>query len=903
MMRMPFVRPHLWMTCLVFTATLCASPAVPAEGESGAVPQLLDRELFFGNPEIVGADLSPDGRYVAFLKPWNETRNVWVKRTDEPFEKAHLVTAEAKRPIPGFVWTRDSRYILFVQDKDGDENYNVYAVDPVQAPAPGQAAPPARDLTGVKGARTLIYDLPKAQPDTIYIGLNDRDAAWHDLYKVKISTGEKTLVRQNTERISGWVFDLAGKLRLAGRVADNGDTEILRVDDQGFKKIYSCTVFESCGIVRFHKAGRRVYLETNHGDDIDLTRLILLDPDTGEEELVESDPEKRVDFGHAAFSQATEELVATFYEDDRPRAYYRDKEIEADQRWLEAKLPGKVVSVSSATANDRLWLVTARSDTEPGETYLFDRDGKNLTFQYRIRERLPREALAEMKPLRYRSTDDLEIPAFLTLPKGVAPKALPLIVLPHGGPWARDAWGYDGWAQFLANRGYAVLQPNFRGSTGYGKAFLNAGNGEWGRKMQDDLTLGAQALVAQGVADPKRVGIMGASYGGYATLAGVAFTPDVYSAAVSIVGPSNLKTLLDSIPPYWEAMRTILYRRMADPGTAAGEALLERESPLTAADKIRTPLLIAQGANDPRVKKAESDQIVVALRDRGFPVEYLVAPDEGHGFARPVNNMALFAAAERFLAKFLHGRFQESATPEVAERLKEITVDPRTVVLTPKADLGNVTAPTPAVDLMPGESRHAGQIEAGGQSMPVSVSRKIEDAGATWVIIDSVQMPMGDALDTTVVQKGSLQLVKRTVKQGPAEIELEVSGGRLTGTMSMGGPAQPLAVDLGGPLFADGAGATEALAALPLAADYTAVFRNFDVMKQKVALKKVAVTAQEDVMVAAGQFATWKLEVASAEGDPGTVTVWVDRDSRRVVKSVASLPEMGGAIVTTELQP
>ena len=256
-----------------------------------------------------------------------------------------------------------------------------------------------------------------------------------------------------------------------------------------------------------------------------------------------------------------------------------------------------------------------------------------------------------MKPIRYKSSDGLEIPAYLTLPKGPAPKNLPLLVIPHGGPWARDTFGYNPLAQFFANRGYAVLQPNFRGSTGYGKKFLNAGNNEWGGKMQDDITWGVKHLVAQGIADPKRVAILGGSYGGYATLAGVAFTPDLYAAAVSIVGPSNLLTLLESIPPYWEAGRKMFHMRMGDPTTPEGKKQLERQSPLNSAAKIKTPLLVVQGANDPRVKKAESDQIVIALRDRKFPVEYIVAPDEGHGFARPVNNMAMYAAIEKFLCE------------------------------------------------------------------------------------------------------------------------------------------------------------------------------------------------------------------------------------------------------------
>ena len=884
------------LACLALALGLVAGAA------AAAPPPVLDRELFFGNPEISGAQISPDGQYVAFMKPWSDTRNIWVKKTGEPFEAARRVTAETKRPIPGFFFTRDSRLILYVKDNDGDENFNVWAVDPAAAKAEGKEVPPSRNLTDAKGARALIYDVPKKSPDTIYVGLNDRDAAWHDVYKVSIATGKRELVRKNTDRIAGWVFDLEGQLRLATRTTDRGDTEILKVLPEGFKTVYTCTVFETCGPERFHKDGKRVYMQTNKGD-VDLIHLVLFDPETGKEELVESDPMKRVDFGGTVFAESTDELVATRYEDERMRVHFRDKAWEADYRLLQSKFPGKDVEPGSSTADDQVWLVTAASDTDPGERYLFDRRTKNLALQYKVRERIPREHMAEMKAVRYSSSDGLEIPAFLTVPKGVPAKNLPAVLLPHGGPWGRDGWGFDNLAQFLANRGYVVLQPNFRASTGYGKKFLNAGNNQWGDKMQDDVTWGAKYLVAQGIADPKRIGIMGGSYGGYATLAGVAFTPDLYAAAVSIVGPSNLITLLDSIPPYWESFRIIFHERMGNPKTPEGKAQLVRQSPLNSAQKIKTPLLVAQGANDPRVKKAESEQIVIALRDRGFPVEYILAPDEGHGFARPVNSMALWAASEAFLAKHLGGRFQEGATPEVATRLKEITVDPKTVVLSKAVDAAAVGVPKVVASLVPGRASYQGRIEAGGQTIPMSITQTTEDGGSTWIVTGTAKMPMGDASDVTTLDKATLALRKRSIKQGPAAIELAFEGDKATGTMAMGGDPKPVSVDLGGELFADGAGAHEAIGALPLADGYSATFRNFDVRQQKVQLKQAKVAGSEDVTVPAGTFKAWKVEIASAEGEPGTTTVWVAKDSRKVVRTVATLPQMGGAVVTTELQP
>lgn len=896
----------LVIPALAGAQTPASAPARPVPAAKATAPQslppVLDRELFFGNPEIAGAQLSPDGKWTAFQKPWKETRNVWVKKTGEPYDKARLVTAEPKRPIAGFFWSRDSKYILFVKDNDGDENFNVWAVDPAAKTEAGKDAPTARNLTDAKGVRAQIYDVPKNDPDVVFVGLNDRDAAWHDLYKVKISTGERTLLRKNTERIAGWVFDLAGQLRLAVRVTDNGDTEVLRIDPETFTKVYGCSVLESCGPTRFHKDGKRVYMESNKGAP-DLAGLLLFDPATGKEEAVETDPKGRVDFGSATFAEATDELVATSYEDEKTRIYFRDKAWEADYRLLQKKLPNREIIPASSTADDRLWMVTAYSDVDPGTRYLFDRKTKKLTVEYVSRERIPRQHMAAMKPISYPSSDGLVIPAYLTVPKGIPAKNLPLVVFPHGGPWARDSWGFNNYAQFLANRGYAVLAPNFRSSTGYGKKFLNAGNNQWGDLMQDDLTWGVKHLVKEGIVDPKKVAIMGGSYGGYATLAGVAFTPDVYAAGVSIVGPSNLLTLLETIPPYWEAGRIIFHTRMGNPNTPEGKKQLERQSPLNSAQKIKTPLLVVQGANDPRVKKAESEQIVIALRDRGFPVEYICAPDEGHGFARPVNNMAMMSAAEAFLGKHLGGRVQEGGTPETVARLKEITVDPKTVVLAKKVDTASVGAPKPVADLTAGTFVYAGTISAGGQTMQISSTRVVKEDGNTWVVTDTAKMPMGEAVDATTVEKGTLVPVKRSIKQGPVSIELAFAGGKATGTMAMGAEPKPLSVDLGGPLFADGNAAHGSLACLPLADGFQVTFRNFDFQKQKASLKQAKVTGAEEVKVAAGTFQAWKVEITSAEGEPGATTLWVDKASRKVVKTSTALPQGGGMVVTAELQP
>ncbi len=876
-------------------------PAQPNKANLQGLPPLIDRELLFGNPEIAGAQLSPDGKYLAFLKPYKDTRNVWLKKVEEPFSAARLLTAETKRPVGGFLWSRDAKYVIFIKDNAGDENFNAYAVDPAASNAPGSEAPEARDLTGVKGAVVQLYSAPKHDPDTLYIGLNDRDKAWFDLYKLKISTGERTLIRKNTDKVAGWFFDLSGQLRLAMRTADNGDQEFLRVDPNAFTKVYSCGVFESCAPLRFHKDGKRVYVQTNKGDGTDLVGLVLFDPATGKVEPVESDPLKRVDLLTAVFSEVTDELTMTAYMEDHQRRYFRDKTLEADTKWLTGKLGGKDFIVTSGSADERFALVTATGDTEPGETYLFDRKMRQLTFQYKIRETLPRDSLASTKTVTYKSSDGLAISAYLTLPKGVPGKGLPTVIYPHGGPWARDMWGYNPIAQFFANRGYAVLMPNFRGSTGYGKKFLNAGNGEWGRKMQDDITWGVKYLVAEGIADPKRIGIMGASYGGYATLAGVAFTPDVYRAAVDYVGPSNLITLLEATPPYWEAERKILFARMADMTTPEGQAWLKERSPLNAADKIKTPLMVAQGANDPRVNRREAEQIVIALRDRGFPVEYILAPDEGHGFARPVNNMAMLMAAEKFFAKHLDGRYQEGGTPEVVARLAEITVDPKTVVVTKRVEAAN-GGPKPMAELQPGVYKYQLKLAVGGQQLSLNLTTTIKEENGAWTATDVMETPAGPATDTAKLDKGTLTVRQRSMQQGPANIKIDYEGGKAKGSINMAGKETPIMVDLGGPVFGDGPGGPQAMASLPLAEGYTTTFRQLDVQKQKAKTMQLKVTGSEQVTVPAGTFDTFRVEISTDDG-PDKMTLWVAKDTRKPVKSSTVVAQMGGAILTDELLP
>ncbi len=674
------------------------------------LPPLLDRELFFGDPEIIGAQLSPDGRFLAFQKPLDGVMNVWVKGIDEPMEAARPVTADTERPIHIYFWSADGRYILYAQDQGGNENFQLYAVEP-------ESLSETRNLTPIDGISAQIYGVPKQTPNEIIIGLNDRDPRFHDVYRLDLTTGERTLIIQNDDNVAGWMADSQGEVRVAYRQTPEGANETLVVNDGAMTPVYICAIEETCYPVHFHPDGQQVYLATNR--DQDLIQLELLDLTTGQSQLVEADPENQVDFGEAVFSEATDELIATAYVGDRVRIYPQDDDFAADFAFLQQQFPDDELSLASLTQDDQLALIGVQSDVNPGAMYLFDRNAQTLEKLYDYRPEIASDSLATMQPVRYTARDGLEIPAYLTLPPGVASEDLPVIIFPHGGPWARDVWGYNPFAQFLANRGYAVFQPNFRGSTGYGKDFLNAGNYEWGTgAMQHDITDGVQYLIDEGIADPERVGIFGASYGGYATLAGLAFTPERYAAGASFVGPSNLITLLDSIPAYWAPIRATFTERLGNPDNPSDRARLEAQSPLFFADQIQAPLLVIQGANDPRVKQAESDQIVVALRELDQPVEYLVAPDEGHGFIKENYLLASMAALERFFAEHLGGRYQAEMSPAVEAQLQALTVDIDTVTANP-LDEPEVTDIDPAV-----YSRYVGTY----QLLPeMQVNIRVED--------------------------------------------------------------------------------------------------------------------------------------------------------------------------------
>ncbi|MBX3423231.1 MAG: S9 family peptidase [Pirellulaceae bacterium] len=857
---------------------------------------LLDRQLFFGNPQISGGQLSPDGRFLSFMKAYNGIMNVWVKGLEEPFEAARPLT-DSKRPLYGYAWTEDGRYILYVKDKDGDENMNLYAVDPAATVATGQSVPESRNLTPLEEVTAQIVHISQRNPDLMWVGLNHRDKAWHDLYRLEISTGQQTLVYENQDRITGYEFDWDDNLRLVSRTDEKGNTTLLRKDDDQLVPIYETLVTESAAVVGWDPTNQNLYLETNKGE-LDLSTLFLMNPKTKELTLLESDPLGRVDFGELRLDRNTREILSTSYTDDKTRIYWKNKQWEENYKFLQEQFPGREITLQSATNDYSRILIAIHGDKYAAEAWLYDTRSRQLTHQYTPRPELKEveQHLAAMTPVRYASSDGLEIPGYLTLPVGVQPKQLPVVVLVHGGPKGpRDSWGYNPEAQFLANRGYAVLQPNFRASGGYGKKFLNAGDLQWGKLMQDDITWGVKYLIAQGIADPARVAIMGGSYGGYATLAGLAFTPDLYACGVDIVGPSNIATLLDSIPAYWESGRAFLYGMVGDPNTDEGKKLIRQASPLFSAEKIRRPLLIIQGANDPRVKQAESDQIVIALRDRGHDVSYLLAEDEGHGFAKPVNRMAMYAEAERFLAEKLGGRYDAVMPDDVAKRLQELRVDISQVTyVNPDDVMVDPQMPKLNVALKAGSSNWDVKLAVQGQEIPMKAHSSVASEKGQWIITETITGPFG-TLESTGTYSDQLAPISRLYKQPPTTVKAEYSPGKVQVHID----DKPYALEYTGALLCDGPGLEAIVQSLPLTEDYELVANVVDLSGPKIEPYRLKVHGLEKV----GQRPLLKVILSSLPNPAQRITLWLDPQTQATQRSEQVLPAMGNAVLSKQLLP
>jgi dipeptidyl aminopeptidase/acylaminoacyl peptidase len=655
---------------LLATAAGTAAPLVAQE----TVP-LIERTKLFGNPTRTGGRLSPDGKWLSYLQPRDGVMNLWVAPVAAP-DQARPLTAEKLRPIRNAFWSADSKQLLFINDKGGDENFLLYGVD--------VATGAQRTLTPFEKTRVQLIGGSQKRKDKLLVGVNNRDPRWHDVHLLDLATGTLTLVFKN-DGYSGFVADDDLQLRLASRPRPDAGSDWFRVVDNvpEAKPVVSYGLDDSQTTqpLGFTTDGRTLYWTDARGRD----RAALFAQDVATGKLTAVGESQRADVSGGLFQPRTGELQA--YTDYYLRNEYVpvDAGIRGDLAFLKGQNKGEFTIGSRTDADDK-WLVTFDPVSAPSATYLYDRTGKSLKQLYVSRPELVGAPLVGMFPQEIKARDGLTLVSYLTLPKAADPDGdgkanapAPLVLLVHGGPWARDTFGYNSAHQWLANRGYAVLSVNYRASTGFGKRFVSAGDGQWGRKMHDDLIDAVDWAVKSGVTTKDKVAIMGGSYGGYATLAGLTMTPDTFACGVDIVGPSNLHTLLKTIPPYWEAVKLQFYKRMGDPTTDAGRAMLTERSPLTYVDKIKKPLLIGQGANDPRVNVAESDQIVAAMKAKNIPVTYIVFPDEGHGFARPANNIAFMAAAENFLAPCLGGRAEpitgemKASTAQVKEGARYVS--------------------------------------------------------------------------------------------------------------------------------------------------------------------------------------------------------------------------------------
>jgi dipeptidyl aminopeptidase/acylaminoacyl peptidase len=634
-----------------------------------ALPPLIDIEKLFADPQFSGASISPDGTRIAYLAPKYGRTNVWVRGIDEEHDKAVCVTHDSRRGIRTYHWTDDPRWLLYLQDTDGNEDWHLYRVDLNSPEAP------AVDLTPMeRGSRVLGVEKMRSKPGNVIVSMNRRPL-FVDAFVINVATGETTLLRENADQKGGFFFGPNGEVFFTTE-ADDGLNEFYRVDAKTGDK----HLFHRQGGPEFPVGIHPMVVTPDgqgllvgaYGDSDDL-HLIRVDVEAGGKTVFAALTGHSIcTMGMVAptlpptllIRRRTGEVIAARFVGERPTIQVLDPEFAPVYAAL-SKLSDGVLSSVSSDDSERLWVASFNHDREPGLTYLYDHSTGKSRLLFRPYPQLKPADLAPMTAISLRARDGLPLHGFLTLPVGVDPKGLPLILKVHGGPWCHDFWGYDGSNQFLANRGYAVLQLNFRGSSGYGKKHITAGIHELAGKMHDDLIDAADWAIRQGYADPKRIGIFGGSYGGYATLVGVTFTPDYFAAAVDYVGISSLANFMRTLPDWVKPrLRNSWYSYVGDPEDPVQEADMMARSPISRVDRIRTPLLVVQGANDVRVVKAEADNIVAGLRARGVPVEYLIADDEGHGFQNPENVRAMFRALERHYAKYLGGRVGSESSAE-----------------------------------------------------------------------------------------------------------------------------------------------------------------------------------------------------------------------------------------------
>ncbi|MBI1827834.1 MAG: S9 family peptidase [Planctomycetes bacterium] len=640
--------------------TLVAASSLAWEATSSAeLPPLIPREVFFGNPDKASPQISPDGKRLAYLAADQGVLNVWVRTVGQSDDKA--ITKDRKRGIRRYFWAPNNEQIIYIQDKDGDENWHVYSVN--------VASLEERDLTPFENVQARIEAVDQKFPNEILLAINKRNPQLHDVYRADLNTGALAPEILNDEGFIGWTADNDLHIRAGTKMLPegNGGTQLYVRDriDAPWKPLTKWEPEDALtsGPVAFAPDGKGLFIISSSASNAGELREVSAGD--GKERKIASDDQ--ADVADVLIHPKTHVIQAVAFNKDRKVWKVIDQSIADDFAALGKVRDGDFDIINRDHA-DQTWLVSFEMDDGPIYFYAFDRKTRKGELLFSNRKALENLKLAKMKPIQFTARDGLAIHAYLTLPPGVDAKDLPMVLNVHGGPWARDMWGYDGEVQWMANRGYAVLQVNYRGSTGYGKKFINAGDREWGGKIHNDLVDAVNWVVKEGIADPKRIGIFGGSFGGYSTLVGLTFTPDLFACGVDIVGPSNLITFQETIPPYWKPLESILWQRVGHPQKDA--EFLKSRSPLFKVDQIKKPLLVAQGANDPRVKKTESLQMVDALKKAGRDVEYMEYSDEGHGFARPENRLDFFSHAENFLAKYLGGRMQDTSKvePKAADR-------------------------------------------------------------------------------------------------------------------------------------------------------------------------------------------------------------------------------------------
>lgn len=630
---------------LSFMLVLMSIILLGCSQQEGPAP-LIPMKDFFKNPTKASFKLSPNGEYLAFMQPWENRMNVHVQKIGEDNETR--ITSATERDIAGFIWAGNNR-IAYVQDKGGNENFHLFAVN--------IDGSDLKELTPFEGVRVSIVDDLEDEDEFMLIGMNQRDARVFDVYRINIVNGEMEMIAENPGNIVGWQTDNKGKLRLA-ITTDGVNNSILYRDKETdpFKTVLTTNFRETLEPLFFTFDNQYIYASSNLGRDKQV--IVKYDVANAKElEVIYQNPE--VDVSNLLRSKKRKVITGVMYVTDKRHYNFFDEERKNLQKILQQKLPDYEVVVTNMSKDETKVMVRTYSDKTLGAYYFYNTETGEFKKLVEISPWLNEKYMADMQPIKYEARDGLTIHGYLTLPKGVDPKNLPVVVNPHGGPWARDNWGFNPEVQFLANRGYAVLQMNFRGSTGYGREFWEISFKEWGKTMQDDITDGVKWLIHQGIADSTKIGIYGGSYGGYAVLAGLTITPDLYACGVDYVGVSNIFTLLQTIPPYWEPLREMFYAMVGDP--QKDKDLLTAASPIFHVDNIKAPLFVAQGANDPRVKKAESDQIVNALKERGIDVPYMVKENEGHGFHNEENRFDFYGEMEKFLGQHLGGKVMQTA--------------------------------------------------------------------------------------------------------------------------------------------------------------------------------------------------------------------------------------------------